>query len=54
MINYIVYTVIIIILIFVSAIATKAIKRGIKAKRKFNEENHYDQFEKKTNIDEKD
>ena len=38
MINYIVYTIILIILFFVSAIVVKAINRGIEAKQNLNKD----------------
>ena len=44
MINYIVYTVIIIILVLMSIIAIKAMNRGIKAKQKINKEKENDEY----------
>ena len=47
MINYIVYTVIIIILVLVSFIAIKAVNRGIEAKKKLNEDLSNDKYKSK-------
>ena len=44
MINYIVYTVIIIILVLMPIIAIKAINRGIKAKQKLNKEKENEEY----------
>jgi len=50
MINYIVYIVIIVILVLVSSMAIKAVVRGIKAKKKLNQElNNKKKYEIKKN-----
>ena len=47
MINYLVYIVIIIILILVSAIAIKAINRGIEAKKKLSKDQDHNKYQNK-------
>ena len=49
MIYYIVYALIIIILVFISIIAIKAINRGIEAKQKLKEEDDFKNEENKNN-----
>ena len=41
MINYIVYILIFLILVFIFVIAAKAMSRGIKAKKNLNKDNKY-------------
>ena len=41
MINYTVHIIILLILVFVFIIATKAMSRGIKAKKNLNKDNKY-------------
>ena len=45
MINYIVYSIIIILLVFVFVIAIKAIKIGIEAKKNLNKKLDYDKYQ---------
>jgi len=47
MINYIVYSIIILLLVFVFFIAIKAIKRGIEAKQNLNKDYDHDKYENK-------
>ena len=52
MINYLVYIIILLILVFVSITALKAISRGIEAKKNLNKDDAADKNDK--NINEKD
>tara|TARA_B100000475_G_C14940394_1_gene291331 strand:+ start:456 stop:599 length:144 start_codon:yes stop_codon:yes gene_type:complete len=47
MISYIVYIAITIILVLVSIIAIRALKRGIKAKKNINKNKDYNNYKKK-------
>ena len=47
MINYIVYSIIILLLVFVFFIAIKAITRGIEAKQNLNKDYDHDKYENK-------
>ena len=46
MLNYIIYTIVIIILVTIIIIAAKAITRGIKAKKKLNQDTKDEKFKK--------